>query len=378
MTTGRQGWTHLQREKGPDFLNWIEQNRLLQKKFNILANALNTLLHRNIRTITDPVAVWKAIPAVIDCLNKQSTHEQRGAATAYAWLYLPERYVRTWFALKRLLKKNCLPMGKEGVRVLDIGTGPGPSAFAILDFYNSMVEFADLKRDDKWRQPPDIRCFELADGTNQFRHHLAELIYQDPEGRYENVLAMCNALPDFGKLHPAQERAQRFRNLRNEEDEYYDEISNEWTSELRYSLDEANDIAQSAHRYRLLVFSNFLTTKKILEPIETNIVETLRDAHPGTVLLVIGGNYPGIYSYIEELAKSAGFQLKIKDDYVTSKNSELSDRIYREELHFYKYLKNLVPAKYHNEPPLKIRNHFETSRSPATNSRVWAYRKMRY
>ena len=375
MTTGRKGWTHLQREKGPDFLNWIEQNRILQKKFNVLANALNTLLYRNVRTITDAVNVWKAIPAEKDSLNKQSTYEQRSAATAHAWLYLPERYVRTWFALERLLKENCLPMGKEGVRVLDIGTGPGPSAFAILDFYNSMVEFADLKRDDKWRQPPDIKCVELAHGANQFRHHLAELIYQDPEGKYENVLAMCNALPDVGKLHPAQERAQRFRHLRNEEDEYYDEISNEWTSELRHSLDEANDIAQSERRYRLLVFSNFLTTKKILEPIETNIVETLRDAHSGTVLLVIGGQYPRIYSHIEDLAVSAGFRLKIKDQDVSSENSELSDRIYQEEVQFYEFLKNLVPTKYHNEPPLIIRNHFEKSRYPATDSRVWAYRK---
>ena len=156
---------------------------------------------------------------------------------------------------------------------------------------------------------------------------------------------------------------------------YYDVVSDEWASELRYSLDEAHDMTQSEHRYRLLVFSNFLTTKKILKRFEQNIVDILRDAHPGTVLLVIGGQYPDIYSHIEDLAVSARFRLKIKDDYVTSENSELSDRIYREEVQFYEFLKNCVPDKYHNELPLKIRKHFENSRYPATDTQVWAYRK---
>lgn len=365
----------MQRNEGSQFLKWLEDNRILEKQFNILSNALNKVLHRNVCTKQDKSDVWAATPAVLDHLNEQTTYEKPGAPSAYAWLYLQERYVRTWFALEHLLKKNCLPMGKDGVRVLDIATGPGPSAFAIHDFYTPTADFAALKQNDRWRQHATITCFEIDPGTNHFRHQLAEQIYQDTKGKSENVLAMCNALPDFGRLHPAQERVQRFEYLSNAVDTHYDEVSNEFTSELRYSLDEANDIAQSAHRYRLLVFSNFLTTKKILKRFEQNIVDILRDAHPGTVLLVIGGQYPDIYSHIEDLAVSARFRLKIKDDYVTSENSELSDRIYREEVQFYEFLKNLVPAKYHNELPLKIRKHFENSRYPATDSQVWAYRK---
>lgn len=369
----------MQRNEGSEFIKWVEDKQILQHQFNVLSNALNTLLHCNVREEQDKRHVWAATPAVLDELNKQTTYEQPGAPSAYAWLYLRERYVRTWFALEHLLKKNCLPMGKDGVRVLDIATGPGPSAFAIHDFYNAIADFAALKQNDRWRQHARVTCVEIDPGTNQFRHQLAEQIYQDTGGRSENILSICNALPDVGELHPVQEREQIFEHLSTAEDTYYDEVSNELTSDLRYSLDEANDVAQSAHRYRLLVFSNFLTTIEILHRFEQNIVDILRDAKPGTVLLVIGGPYPDIYSCMKELAVSAGFRLQIKDDDVTSEISELSDQIYREEQRFYRFLKNWVPDKLKNKRPIKkIRNHFENSRYPATDSRVWAYRKLHY
>ena len=382
MNNQRQGWTHLQRDEGSDFLKWLKDNRILQNKFNVLANALNTLLRRNVCTVQNACDVWTAIPAVLNRCNEQSTYEMPGAPTAYAWLHLPDRYIRTWLALEHLLEENCLPMGKYEVRALDIGTGPGPSAFAIHDFYTATVEFATLKQDERWRQPAEITCVEFDPDTNHFRHHLAEIMCKDMEGISKNVLAMCTALPDFGKLHPTRERRQKFQHLRNDEDVYYDEVENEWVSELRCSPDEAHHIAQSLHRYRLLAFSNFLTTIGSVKCFESNIVEILRDANQGTVLLVIGGDsennkqYSDIYEYIAQLAVPAGFQLKVDGHYVSSANSELSDRIYQEGRQFYDYLKNLSPSKLINDKLVrKVEVHFENSRCPVPRSEIWAYRK---
>ena len=99
-----------------------------------------------------------------------------GAACAYAWLHLLDRYVRTWLALERLVQKSSLPMGKNGVRALDVGTGPGPAAFAIHDFYAAMVEFSEKTDNPKWRQPAQLTCFEFDGSTNHFRHLLAEIL----------------------------------------------------------------------------------------------------------------------------------------------------------------------------------------------------------
>ena len=109
------------------------------------------------------------------------------------------------------------------------------------------------------------------------------------------------------------------------------------------------------------------------------LISILYDAHPGTVLLVIGGKsdkYSTIYKYVDKLAAETGFRPKTESYDVSSENSELADRIYREEQQFYKYLKNLVPAIYHNDPCLpEIRDHFEDTRAPTTNSQIWVYRK---
>ena len=378
MSIRTQGWADLQRQEGSDFLKWINENQTLRKKFDILANALRTLLRKSIRTADDARDVWTAAPEVLSRCNEQATYEKHGAPVAYAWLHLLDRYVRTWLALERLVKENCLPMGKYGVRALDVGTGPGPSAFAIHDFYAATVEFSEFKKNSRWRQPTDIICFEFDAGTNHLRHNLAEIMFGQSQGESKGVLAMCGALPDFSKFHPTQERKQSFQYLRNKEDEYYDEVENEWTSELQFSPNEANDMAQSLHRYRLFVFGNFLTTPDIVDGFEQNLLDILRDARPGSVILVLGakgGSYAEVYKTVDRLAVPAGFQLKVEGCPVSSSDSEVSDRVYEEGQQFYEFLKEFAPNECNNEEIREIKAHFEKSRSSAPCSQVWVYRK---
>ena len=67
---------------------------------------------------------------------------------------------------------------------------------------------------------------------------------------------------DFGEFEPTRERRQYLEALRREEDEYFDDLAGRWDSSPVYLPDEANDMAQSLHRYRLVTFSNFLTTPR--------------------------------------------------------------------------------------------------------------------
>ena len=253
----------------------------MKTKFEALAAALWTLLQDAIRSPEDACAVWRATPAVLARCNEQATYEIPGAAAAYAWLHLLDRYAQTWSALEKLVTAGCLPLAKHGVRALDVGTGPGPSAFAVYDFYAAMTEFATQTGNTQWRQPPAITCVEFDSNTNHLRHHLAEILFKQSEQQSKGVLAMCHALSDFRAIVPRAERKRLQETLRWTEDEYFDEVANEWTSDLRYSADEANDIAQSLHRYRLIVFSNFLTTVRAVTTFELNLVDILADAQPG-------------------------------------------------------------------------------------------------
>ena len=71
---------------------------------------------------------------------------------------------------------------------------------------------------------------------------------------------MTHSLWDFRKVEPTRERLELRWQLLNAEDTYFDPETDSWISESRYTPEDANYVAQSMHRYRLISFSNFLTT----------------------------------------------------------------------------------------------------------------------
>ena len=382
MRIPQSGWTALQRKEGSDFLAWIKEHQILRKKFDVLANGLRILLTESVRTAGDGCNVWKAVPAALSRCNEQSTYEMPKAPETYAWLHLLDRYVRTWLALELLVKKSCIAMGEDGVRALDIGTGPGPSGFAVHDFYTAMVEFSELYNNLKWRQPPHITCVELDSGTNSLRHRLAETMFMQSRSEdSRGVLAMCYSLPNFAEILPKQERKKRFQHFLNEENSYYNELTNDWVSDPSFSSEEANYMAQQLHRYRLFIFSNFLTDSDTVKSFEPNLVEILQDANPGSVLLILGGSgepYPGIYRFVDELAKLAGFELKVRGGEVSTSVSEVADRVYEEGQWFYRLLKGLIPYEGDDKLTRKVCKRFEEVSEHASRSRVWAYRKYHF
>ncbi len=188
---------------------------------------------------------------------------------------------------------------------------------------------------------------------------------------------MTGYLRDFREIMPTQERKKLFETLRYEEEEYYDEEAGWWTSDPVYWENEAHDIAQSLHRYRLIVFSNFLTTVDMVARLEQNLVEILHDANPGSVVVVLGGKggkYPQICDWVDQIAKPAGFEKKvIAGGEVTVKNSIMEERIYEEGQRIYKYLQELAPNS--DDATGQVRTHFEKSRSSSVSSKLQVYRK---
>ena len=337
------------------------------------------LLRGSIHTAADANKVWKAVPDVLSRCNEQSTYELPGAAWAFAWLHLPDRYVRTWMALERLVDNCCLPMGDFGVRVLDIGTGPGPSSFAICDFYNAMTEFSKKRDRHLWQQTAKGACVERSVGINQIRHSLAEILDGQSKSIYGSVFEVSPTIEDFKEFQPVTERRQYFQYLRCQADEYFDEDLNLWASDTIYQPNEANDIAQSLHRYRLLTLSNFLTTPYTVDRFQPNLNESLQDAAPGTVLLIIGSNveeYSPVYKRIARLTKLAGFSAKICGESIASFQSGILDCVFKIGREVFNHLEKLAP----NEDPKtrKVREYFMDSRPASPESQIWAYRKGHY
>ena len=267
---------------------------------------------------------------------------------AYAWLHLLDRYVRTWLALEHLVSSRLLPMGELGVRVLDVGTGPGPSAFATHDFYAAMVDYARTKDAASWRQRVEITCVEPASGMNHIRHVVAERLARNRGPK--SVLSMAGGLHDFSTIVPTEERKELEKSLRNKYEDYYDDRRDEWDADRVYTPEEANLEANAHRRYRLFTFSNFLTTLDTVRRFEANFKDILVDANPGSVLLMIGakgGCYPEIQDRIARLAKAGRFRRRNRAVRVAATKARLVRRIETEVRWFYRHLADLagnVPA----------------------------------
>ena len=363
------------RREGPVLLGWIRENAVFVQKFDACAKVLSKYLFSQIRTSADARMVWRGVPRALNHCDADTMHEDRGVVLAYAWLHFLERYARAWQALEHLVEKYRLPMGSQGVRALDVGSGLGPTAFAIHDFYSAMLEFSDRTSHPAWRQPIDVTCIEKGTGFNVVRHHLAEMMSIDAQ--IPSVLSICGNLADYKEFRPQQERRRLETFLRREEDEYFDEELGMWISDPVYTREEANTVSQSLHRYRLFSFSNFLTSQDSVTEFKPNLIETLRDARPGSVLFVIGGTgskYKKTYELLGQLALHTGFR-DVVSTTVSSVDSKVADSVYEEARRLYHHLQYLSAT---DDGGLdRLHEHFRV-RSQHTSSALRTFRKFRY
>ena len=346
MSPPRRGWAKVMIEEGPDFIAWLGENSVLRRKITIHAGVISQLLLADIDTEIAARKFWQGVPRALSHESPEAMHKDWGIVRAYAWLHFLERYARTWSALVYLVEEYRLPMGRYGVKTLDVGAGLGPVAFAIHDFYAAMLAFAEETDHPKWHQPPDITCVERATGFSAMRSHLWEMACSATRGDWPSGLSRWNNLKDFKEIRPDQERAAEFARLRGADFTYWDEIREEEASEFLYTDQEANEQSQSMHRYRLFVFANFFTSRESVDEMAEKVGELLADANPGSVLLVMGGegrHYPGIYEELRRIALVAGFRIIVPDAKASSEMSSVDDIVSAELLRVFEHAQKLSP-----------------------------------
>ena len=364
-------------EEGPDFIAWLGENSVLRGNITIHARVISQLLHAEIDTEIAARKFWHGVPRALSHKSPDTMHEDWGIVRAYAWLHFLERYARTWSALEHLVEECRLPMGRNGVKTLDVGAGLGPVASAIHDFYVAMLEFAKETGHPKWHQPPDITCVERATGFSAMKSQLWEMAYSVSSGNWPSGLSRWNNLTDFKGIRPNQERADEFARLRGADITYWDEIREEETSELLYTDQEANEQSQSMHRYRLFVFSNFFTSCELVDDMAEKLREFLTDANPGSVLLVIGGeggDYPGIYEELRKIAVEAGFRIIVPDARASSEISSVDDIVSTESLRVFEHAQKLAPN--HDPEIVALGDSFAQGKVFRANA-IRAFRKHR-
>lgn len=303
-TEKRTTWRNLLRRNRAGFLSWLRKSGRERECFERISSQLaDFLIMRISRTGPEwpeaPIEFWKRIPDVRSCCSEPRTFEKPLAVEAYAYVHLLERYRRMWRCLKYLTHNAALPLGTHGVRVLDVGAGPGPSLYAIDDFYRALNEYATESTVPDLQIPnPELNCIERSQPMIRFFHEFSE--FCDRSGPFREVFSDFRGL-DLNFARESYRNDNEIVTFRDPDTGDYEEILNP----------EAGDSANRLYRYRLLVFSNFLTLESEVDLFREELCRMFRDLNPGAVVIVLGatgGIYPQIYKRVVAMAKAAGLK----------------------------------------------------------------------
>ena len=310
-------WRQILKSHSGSFLTWLDKTNRKYEMLDCLARKLSDFLIARIRSEADAREFWNTIPCIRAACNDLSTYELPWAGEAYAYVHLLLRYHRTWAVLKHLTAEAVLPLGRHGVRVLDVGTGPAPVLYAIDDFYSSLYRFAqDSGIQELCIPPPELDCIENSPNMARFMHHFSE--YCGRRGPFGP------SLDNFEDLDFPAERKSYFKNNRYKT--YWDNSTEEYEDwDDSYLVEEESN---SLFRFRLVVFSNFLTLGCTVSHFEKELRTLFDDLRPGSVVIILGatgGDYQEIFERLGQMARDANMR---HDDWDTDAlGSQIDKRV---------------------------------------------------
>ena len=354
-----RSWRQILQEHSGTYLEWLTKTDFEYRLFDRIANHLEEFLIAQIASETDAREFWDTIPCVRSACNNPCTYKLPWAADTYAFSHFLMRYSRMWSVLKHLTAEACLPLGSQGVRVLDIGTGPAPVLYAIEDFYNTLHAFAQESGiQDLCIPPPELDCIENSRSMNRFMHHFSE---------------HCGRRGPFGAITDSFESLD-FRSIRNSYFEHnrYKGSFNAITGEEEEFDDSylTSMESNSIFRYRLVVFSNFFTLASTVKAYKKELRALFTDSNPGSVVVILGSRgkkYQKIYKKLGRLAHTAHLRHNEWD------TDELGTQIDTKQLDRIRCVQHAVTlhlTDLANDPPLPQADRLPDYTNPNSSNKI--------
>jgi hypothetical protein len=134
-----------------------------------------------------------------------------------------------------LAKQGILPMRDSGVEVLDVGTGPAPTLFAVEDFYQALREYSSVVDAPVLATPPpQVHSIESSYAMVHLAHVLAEYA-----GKHGPFRATFN---EFEGLDLDEARLSFHDELQRQLDDElgwmsYPVLEGDWQGKYRYNLE---------------------------------------------------------------------------------------------------------------------------------------------
>jgi hypothetical protein len=280
-STRRGTWRSLQRRAAPRLQPHLDQLR--QESIGQLISALEEYLLGCLRDQRSARDFLDRLPDIYGSCN-DNIYERPMVAEAYAYIHMVSRYCNWWDTFVKLFAAGWLPMRESGLRVLDVGAGPGPATYAFLDFSRALnrtllaLDSSDALQ--ALRTPrPDVVMVESSWAMAHFVHRLSE--ERGLGGPYEAKF------DDFFGLRLVRTR----------------EMNAELRRSLTFQIMEEWDVGpmggecilreeyagwHEPDRYHLCMISHFLTLDTVLAQAAEALQGVKRTLPPGGVIAVVG------------------------------------------------------------------------------------------
>lgn len=317
-------WRRLLKLHGQEYRAWLDENEKRFQIFNKLAEDLEYFVINSLKprpyehASTDDLCKMfvDCIPDVLGKCDDAQIYEQYMAALAYAHVHLLERYRRFWDVLLRLLDQAVLPMSRNELEVLDVGTGPAPALYAIYDFYQLIQEFAQEKGYPSLAIPfPKLSSVESSRNMGHFMHLFSE-VSQRTRGPHARTFHDFKGL-DFTKVRAEAIKEHREMWKMNKGKQWHDYFDNQTQSWESWSEEmEDPKSLNELYRYNFVIFSNFLTKESDVKEWKEELKATFLSVKNGGIVAVTGGSenlpkYKPIYPLVREIAKEAHLDQRI-------------------------------------------------------------------
>jgi hypothetical protein len=258
---------------------------LRKESLSAVVSALENCLLHSIRDRVAAVEFMNRIPDVYKFCNKD-IYELPMVAEAYAYIHFLIRYCNWWEVYFKLLHAGWLPMRESGIRALDVGAGPGPATYALIDFWASLDLISqrhgsELGAHFLGTPRPEVTLAEASYSMAHFVHIMSE--FRASGGPYGADVQ------DFFQLRLARSRQENTALRQTLIDRIMDDFEVGPDSARRMLLEE-DPRWHDARRYHLCMIGNFLTQPETLEMAKDALGEMKRTLPAGGTIIAMG--YP--------------------------------------------------------------------------------------
>ena len=246
----------LQQESYSKYQEWLEETDFLWKRFDAIATGLEKSI---LELLSEDEFARRVAAKFEEVLSRcdEIDYNDDETAVAYCILHFLPRYRMFQLIYYELLINNILPIKNNQINTLDIGTGPGPSMYALSDIYSSLQIFGAVNHE--FQHIPDY--VEQSYGFRNFLHHFTEKA---------NAYYSCD---DLGWNVPYHHGS------------FYDFTSIDFNPKYKTYWGTCETIK---FRFNLITSSNFFTTLSQVRNQKNEIKNCVRFLRNSGIFLVVG------------------------------------------------------------------------------------------